>query len=63
MKPILYLRALVSALFPPKRRILRLVRPAWHTRDWILLECGHRVMVVGYTEATQSHARCDRCIR
>lgn len=60
---ILYLRALLSTIFPPQRRIVRLVRPAWHARDLILLECGHRVAVSDYKDAEARTTRCDRCVR
>lgn len=63
MRPIFFLRALWSALFPPKRRIVRLVRPYWHTTDLMLLECGHRVTVGDYAEVSRGTTRCNRCIR
>lgn len=63
MNPFRFLHELWSALLPPKRRILRLVRPHWHAVDWMLLECGHRVVVRDYAEASQYTARCDRCLR
>jgi hypothetical protein len=63
VKAILFLRAFLSEIFPPKRRIVRLIRPHWHTHDSALLECGHRVVVLNYSLAAQSHARCNRCLR
>ena len=63
MHPLRYLHALWSALFPPKRRIVRLLRPHWHVVDLMLLECGHRVRVDSYDEVTAGTARCDRCLR
>ncbi len=63
MRPLSFLRALFSAVFPPKRRIVRLIRPPWHTTDLMLLECGHRVAVWDYSVAAQPTTRCDRCVR
>lgn len=63
MNPLRFLHAYWSAVFPPKRRIVRLVRPAWHSSDLMLLECGHRVPMLDYAEAERAVARCDRCLR
>lgn len=63
MSPLRYLRALFSAVFPPHRRVVGLVRPYWHTADFLLLECGHRVQTGGDESFLPRQTRCDRCVR
>ncbi len=63
MNPLLFIRVVWSSLFPPKRRVVRLVRPHWHTTDFAVLECGHRAPLLDYDEIVQGRARCTRCLR
>lgn len=63
MNPFRFLRSLFSAVFPPKRRIVRLLRPSWHVTDFMLLECGHQIAIFDYEAVKLGQARCDRCVR